>query len=147
MKVEFVKFCQKAIREKKKSINLEIEAVRDSMGSDTKSSAGDKYETGREMMNQEKGKLESQLSVLDRQLETLSKIKVNEKFDKVGLGALVRTTAASYFISISYGEVKFNNESVYLISAITPLAQLLMNKRKGDKIDWNGKSIVVQSIE
>lgn len=146
MKLEIIEKCREGLRAKKLNISNEIEAVKDSMGSDTKSSAGDKYETGREMMNQERDKLQSQLGVIDRQIESLNQIKTNKQFEKIDFGALVKTSMAHYFISISYGKISVNNKDVFLVSAVTPLAQLMMGKKAGDKVNWNGKDILIEEI-
>lgn len=147
MKKLLIEKCKTEIIAKKAAIDQEMENLKISLGAEIKSSAGDKYETSREMMNQEKGKLQSQLSVLNQQLETLSKISTNIKHEKVGLGSIVKTSAANYFISISYGKVSDGKEDFFMISAITPLAQQMINKIPGDEITWNGKSFLIQQIE
>lgn len=139
--------CKAEIFSKKEAIEQEMENLKVSLGAETKSSAGDKYETSREMMNQEKGKLQSQMSVLNQQLETLSKINVNTKHEKIGLGSIVKTSVSNYFISISYGKVSDEKGDLFMISAITPLAQIMINKTEGDEINWNGKSILIKEIE
>ncbi|MGM0580010.1 MAG: hypothetical protein ACQETL_04985 [Bacteroidota bacterium] len=147
IKKHLIEKCKTEIIAKKAAIDQEMENLKTSLGAETKSSAGDKYETSREMMNQEKGKLQSQKSVLNQQLETLSKINANVKHEKVGLGSIVKTSTANYFISISYGKVSDGKDEVFMISAITPLAQQMINKMPGDEITWNGKSFLIQEIE
>ncbi|WKK76601.2 hypothetical protein QYS49_04670 [Marivirga salinae] len=147
MKINLIEKCKAEIFAKKEAIDQEMENLKTSLGAETKSSAGDKYETSREMMNQEKGKLQSQMSVLNQQLETLSKINPSMKHEKIGLGSIVKTSAANYFISISYGKVSDGKEDVFMISAITPLAQQMINKIEGDEVIWNGKSILIKEVE
>ncbi len=147
MKKTLIEKCKAEIIAKKDAIDQEMENLKTSLGAETKSSAGDKYETSREMMNQEKGKLQSQMSVLNQQLETLSKINPSMKHEKVGLGSIVKTSAANYFISISYGKVSEVKEDIFMISAITPLAQQMINKIEGDEVIWNGKSILIKEVE
>ncbi|ADR22373.1 hypothetical protein MATR_37810 [Marivirga tractuosa] len=139
--------CKAEIIAKIKAIEQEMENLKISLGAETKSSAGDKYETSREMMNQEKGKLQSQMAVLNQQLETLSKINTSIKHQKVCLGSIVRTSAALYFISISYGKITIEKDQVFMISAITPLAQQMIDKMVGEEVVWNGKSILIEEIE
>lgn len=146
MKEEIIEKCRQELKAKKLNISKEIEAVKDSMGSDTKSSAGDKYETGREMMNQERDKLQSQLGVIDRQLESLNQIKLNKRFEKIDFGAVVKTSRAHYFISISYGKISIQDKDYFMISAVTPLAQLMIGKKPGDKLNWNGKEILIEEL-
>jgi transcription elongation GreA/GreB family factor len=146
MKSEILDRCREDLKAKKLTISKEIEAVKESMSSDTKSSAGDKYETGREMMNQERDKLQSQLGVIDRQLESLNQIKASKQFEIIDFGAFVKTSVAQYFISISYGKISIHDTEVFMVSPVTPLAQLMMGKREGDKIIWNGKEIFIEEV-
>ena len=146
MKSEILDDCREELKSKKLILSKEIEAIKDSMGSDTKSSAGDKYETGREMMNQEKDKLQSQLSVIDRQIGSLNQINTNKQFEQIDFGAFVKTSVAQYFISISYGKISIKSADVFMISAVTPLAQLMMGKKAGEKINWNGKEILIEEV-
>jgi transcription elongation GreA/GreB family factor len=146
MKAEILDRCKKELKLKKLTISNEMEAIKDSMGSDTKSSAGDKYETGREMMNQERDKLQSQLGVIDRQLGSLNQINTKKRFEVVDFGSLIKTSVGHYFLSISYGKISINDRDVFMVSPITPLAQLMMGKKAGKKIKWNGKEIVIEDI-
>jgi len=146
MKSKILERCRDELKAKKQTISTEIEAIRESMTSDTKSSAGDKYETGREMMNQERDKLQSQLGVIDRQLESLNQIKTNKQFEEIDFGALVKTAGAYYFISISYGKLAVEGQSIFLISAVTPLGQLMMGKKAGDSLNWNGREILIEAV-
>jgi len=146
MKELIIEKCKNNLREAKANLKQEIEAVKESMGSDTKSSAGDKYETGREMMNQERDKFQAQVEVINRNLAVLQNINTNEDYNSVQFGAFVETSAGKYFISISYGNLDFDGQPIVLISAISPLAQLMIDKKVGDKIDWNGKQIMIEAI-
>jgi transcription elongation GreA/GreB family factor len=145
-KAKIIEICKKELNAKKLEISKEIASIRVSMGSDTKSSAGDKYETGREMMNQEKDKMQTQLANINQQLGTLHQINPLVNCESVNFGALVKTSLATYFISISFGRISENGESLFLISALTPLAQLMRGKKAGDKFKWNGKEVLIEDI-
>ena len=116
------------------------------MTADTKSSAGDKYETGREMMKQEQDKLQAQLEVINRNLAVLQNINTHEEYNSVQFGALVTTSEGKYLISVSYGKLHIEEKEVVLISAISPLAQLMIDKKVGDKFDWNGNKIMIEEM-
>lgn len=147
LKEALIKKCKAEIISKKQEIEQEMKSLKVSLGAETKSSAGDKYETSREMMNQEKGKLQSQMAVLNQQLETLSKINIGLKNEKVSLGSIVRTNSALYFISISFGKITVGEDQVFMISAITPLAQQMIDKKVGEEVSWNGKNILIEEID
>lgn len=147
MKSVILDFCKSELQAKKADISAELVSISESMGSDTKSSAGDKYETGREMMNQEKGKLQSQLANINQQLGILQNIKPEAKISEARFGALVTTTLSKYFLAVSLGKISVDGQEIIAISALTPLAQIMMGKKAGDSIDFNGKKIIIEQIE
>ena len=117
-----------------------------SLTSETKSSAGDKHETGRAMLQLEREKLGQQLAEAEKMRQTLSKVPLASKPDHIGLGSWVETSAAQYFLSISAGEYKEKQDSVYCISAATPIGQLLLGKSLGETITFNGKDIKILKV-
>ncbi len=57
LKEKIIKECKAILSKKLELIEVELGHLSQSIAEDTKSSAGDKYETSREMANLEKGKL------------------------------------------------------------------------------------------
>lgn len=112
--------------------------LQESLGSETKSSAGDKHETGRAMVQLEQEKLGQQLQELETTRSVLNKINIDAPPNKVRLGSLVKTSMASYFVAISAGAFKYGDGVVYCISASAPIAKLLIGKEKGDNFVFNG---------
>ena len=123
-----------------------IQAMKESRNSDTKSSAGDKYETGREMMQIEIDKYEMQLSkslVLKRDLMNLN---LDKDYQQVEVGSLVFTNVENYFISIGAGKLMINNEHYYAISIVSPMGQLLKHKKAGQSVVFNNKETIIQFV-
>src|SRR6476646_5372230 len=76
---------------------------------DTKSSMGDKYETGREMLQQEINNLQRQLNETLNQQAILQKI-TSDPSEKVQNGALVKTDKGLFYIAASIGEIIVENQ-------------------------------------
>ncbi|WP_353136410.1 3-oxoacyl-ACP synthase [Pseudopedobacter sp.] len=112
---------------------------------DTKSSMGDKYETSREMLQQEINMLERQLSEIQKQKDIFLKIR-SENTDTVTLGAVVSTSIGNLFISAGIGEIKMGDQTIKAISINSPLAQNLLNKRINDTFALNGKEFTILNI-
>lgn len=112
---------------------------------DTKSSMGDKYETSREMLQQEINMLERQLSEIQKQKDIFLKIR-SENTDTVTLGAVVSTSLGNLFISTGIGEIKMGDQTIKAISINSPLAQNLLNKRINDTFALNGKEFTILNI-
>lgn len=120
--------------------------LRESRDSESKSSAGDKYETGRAMAQIELDKLEQQLqNQVELQAELL-KIKPEVETEKVGFGSLVETPNGIYFISIGMGKVMLDDTSFYAISLASPLGQALKGAQPGDTLTFNGDNIQIFSV-
>lgn len=136
-------FCHAFVNERMARISQQIAEVRTSLTSETKSSAGDKHETGRAMLQLELEKLGQQLAEAEKMHRTLSKVPLKQHSVRVGLGTWVKTSNAQYFVAISAGEHK---DGTYCISAATPIGRLLMGKSLGDTINFNSQSISIIEI-
>lgn len=116
-----------------------MESARDSSNDDTKSSAGDKYETSREMIQQDINRYQKQLLEAHKDLQQLANItQINE--DVSGfctLGSLVNTNKGLYFIAISIGAITYKDRTVFVISPASPIGQLLLGKTVGDRFLFN----------
>lgn len=117
--------------------------AKESRDSDTKSSAGDKFETGREMMQREMDKWSAQIDQNTISLNKLDRIADLAPSKVVSEGSLVETDQETYFISIGYGKL----ESVYAISIESPLGTVLKGKKVGDRVEMRGRIITIKSIE
>ena len=117
--------CQQHITKKIKGLKSELDAVQESAIADTKSSMGDKYETGREVMMQERNRLAAQLDILSDQLAALNAIEPKKTHDEVRQGSLVETDKAIFFLSAAIGQVAIEDHQVFAISGAAPLGKLL----------------------
>ncbi|WP_419213078.1 3-oxoacyl-ACP synthase [Maribacter sp. X9] len=139
-------YCVQFVEERLKRAKLQITELEHALTSETKSSAGDKHETGRAMIQLEREKLGRQLAELEKTQQLLSKVPRARDTQTVGLGNLVITDAFSYYIAISAGEFKHEGKAIYCISAATPIAQLLLGKSIGQAFTFNGKTTSVVTI-
>lgn len=103
---------------------------------DTKSSMGDKYETSREMLQQEINNLQRQLNECLSQQSLLQKI-TSEASIKVQHGALVKTDKGLFFVSASLGEIIWENFKIMTVSAESPLVQAMTGLHAGEKFSIN----------
>jgi hypothetical protein len=116
------------------------------MANDSKSSMGDKYETSREMSQQEINRLDQQFAVNQQHIFNLRNLVFQNKSSKILLGSLVITNIGRFFITVSLGEIKLENQSVFMISPGSPIAKLLNGKKVGGEFEMNKKLIQVLAI-
>ncbi|MCD6018400.1 MAG: hypothetical protein K0S53_1521 [Bacteroidetes bacterium] len=124
-----------------------IHDVSESSNSESKSSAGDKHETSKAMMQLEREKLGMQLKEAEMQLAEFEKIDFSKTFQKVEQGSLVQTDKGWFFIAGSVGRILLDTQTVFVISAQSPLASAMMNHKEKDTVNFNGVSYVMVSIQ
>ncbi|ASW76288.1 hypothetical protein IQ37_14290 [Chryseobacterium piperi] len=132
-KEEILSIIRIKVSEKIKNFENLIDETRAS-NNDTKSSMGDKYETGREMLQQEINNLQRQLNESLSQQAILQKI-TSEDSSKVQNGALVKTDRGLFYVAVSIGEVVFENKKMMTVSAESPLVKAMFGKKKGEKFE------------
>jgi len=120
--------------------------AKESRDSDTKSSAGDKFETGREMMQREMDKISATIDQNKNQLNLLDKINLNRKYPVGDLGSLIVTNQGTYYLSIGLGKIEIESEIIYAISLDSPIGQLLKGKRVGDFLKFRDKTIKINQL-
>ena len=113
---------------------------------DAKSSAGDKHETGLAMMHLEQEKLNAKLTDLINHKKLVQKLPENEVTTKIGLGSLVKTDKAMFYVSIAFLAFKVQNQMVMFISSSAPLMQVLLNKEVGTEVVFNNISYKILEI-
>ncbi|MFI1770688.1 3-oxoacyl-ACP synthase [Thalassobellus citreus] len=146
IKEELYNQCLEFIDNRFQIIQNTINNIQKSLTSETKSSAGDKHETGRAMLQLEREKAGNQLAEIQKTKEMLSKVDISKTSKCIGLGSVVYTTQANYFIAISTGELKVNNEVFYAISSNTPIGKLLMGKVVEDIIAFRENEFKVKEV-
>ena len=146
LKHRLLQECQLFINQRLEAIRNTILDIQKGLESETKSSAGDKHETGRAMLQLEREKAGHQLAELQKLNETLHKIDLISKNTNVALGSLVVTSHLNYFIAISAGEIAVDEKKYYAISAATPIAQLLLSKQVGDWIQFRDSKFTITEI-
>lgn len=146
LKQQLLNYINDSIELKISQLKNDIQSLYDSRNNDTKSSAGDKYETGREMAQIELNKLEALLSKTLQMHNELSKIDSKVICKKVEFGARIKTSGENFLLSIPYGKIDIQNEIYYAISPISPIGIALLGKTVGDKVLFQGREIEVLDI-
>jgi hypothetical protein len=134
--------CLLLVAEKQKTINTIIQSNKKALYSETKSSVGDKHETGRAMLQLEMEKAGQQLTSIIQMKDVLSRIE-NENFSEViCLGSLILTNTSNYYLSISAGKIIIDFVEFFAVSTNSPIGKQLLGKKIGDKIPFNNATIL-----
>ena len=145
LKGKIIEHCTDIFQRKLLIINDELKHLSQAVEEDTKSSAGDKYETGREIANLEKEKLHVQALGFKNSLATLSNLPQSTSA-KIDMGSLIQTNKEWIYLSISLGQLAVEGEEVLVISPLAPLARLLMGKENGETVTFRSNNYKIINI-
>ncbi len=144
-KAQLHQHCLALLTERIRELEEAVANVQESRNNETKSSAGDKYETGVEMIQQELERTQGQIDQVERQKDFLNRISMTPN-TIIGEGSLVITDKAKYLIGIPYGELKLETGNVYCISSASPIGELLTGAQKDDVISFREQKFTVTEI-
>ena len=137
LKAATIQVCAERLADRLATIASSLESIRGSRASETKSSAGDKFETGRAMLQLEENNLKQQLAAAMETKRLLDQAARAVTGERIGLGALVATNRGLYFVSASFGKVGARGRDVYCISPESPIGNRLIGKIAGDAFLFN----------
>src|SRR5476651_404119 len=132
IKSELYSLCIAYVKQRIDTAKEAINDAQQSAGEETKSSAGDKYETGREMMQQETNRNMAQLTEANKLKIALSQIAADGlPLASVQPGSLAITNNGKFYIAISAGALLYNNETYFAVSMASPIGRQFQGKKPG----------------
>jgi transcription elongation GreA/GreB family factor len=138
--------CMNYVNERMKNIRSAMDNARESANDDSKSSAGDKHETGRSMAQLEQEKLSIQLLETEKLLNTMNRIERGKISTAISTGSLVYTDNGNYFISISAGRISIEGLTCIAISTMSPIGSALLNAKETQAFNFNGQIYRIKSF-
>lgn len=147
IKQELLRQCKEFVNNRLQTVEEIISSNQKALQSETKSSAGDKHETGRAMLQLEMEKAGMQLAGIRQMKEILAKISTTKISKIAHLGSSVKTNTASYYLSISAGKLIVNDKVFYAVSVSSPIGKILLGKRENDEFYFNGKKNTIILVE
>lgn len=139
LKTTFHDHCRAAVQETIDTARAAMASAQAAANENTKSSAGDKYETGRAMMQIERDKAAERLATAMKLEQVLSEINPEQVHESVALGSLVKTERGYFYLSVPLGKVKMEEGFFWAISPVSPVGRLMMGLRKGESYAFNGQ--------
>ena len=130
IKEQLYKLCEEYVSQRLLTVEEIISSNQKALQSETKSSAGDKHETGRAMLQLEMEKAGQQLSGITQMKEVLAKINIAKTSEVAHLGSVIETNTVNYFLSISAGQLLIEDKIYFAISVSSPIGKLLLGKKR-----------------
>jgi len=145
-KKEIHRFVEEFVQSRIDSSLDQLNELQQSKEGDTKSSAGDKFETSREMLQQEEDKIKRMLLQGYKMKQDLDALNPEENKPTIGAGSIVKTNRGSFYISIGIGKLPIENESIFCISMGSPIGLLLKGQVAGNDVSFNGNTFSIQQV-
>ncbi|WP_349678673.1 3-oxoacyl-ACP synthase [Pedobacter sp. UBA4863] len=147
MKSQLYQLCLAFIEQRVNTANEALQQAQEASSDDTKSSAGDKFETGREMAQQDINRNKQLLADAQQQKAVLLGLVDVVEAEKVRSGSLVITNNGNFYISISAGQLQLEGKTYFAISAASPIGKLLLGKVIGEQFSFNGKTYLIEQVQ
>lgn len=129
--------CKTHLEKKMKVLEQLKKNLQKDLTYETKSSAGDKYETARAMIQLENEKLSNQIHEIELNYQKLNTIKDFQTSKSISLGSIIFTDKANYYVAIAADFFEFNSKVFYCISSQSPIGKLLIGKKINESIMFN----------
>ncbi len=146
LKKELISSVINELCQRIKSETTMIESARETANSDTKSSAGDKYETTRAMMHLEQEKYSRQLSDTLELKKRAESVIVDQEYESIQSGAVAITSLGNFFIAISAEDIEIDDDEYTPISLASPLGESLKGKKNGETFQFRNQKISIKSV-
>ena len=138
--------CLTLAEERIASLQHILKEAQQAANNETKSSAGDKHETGRAMAQLETEKLTAQLSEALNIKQNLTQINPTNTNNTVVLGSIVYSNNGNFYIAASIGKVTIENEVFFAISPASPIGKLLLTKKEKESFSLNGNAYTILAV-
>lgn len=146
LKTRLLAHCQTQVDLRFSRIKQMISNIEESLLEESKSSSGDKHETGRAMLQIERENAGKQLLEVEKVIQVLKKIDIESESDYARLGSLVFTDTFNYFISLSLGNVSFDGVEYLCVALNSPVGILLSGKKMGEEFILNGRVLKITEV-
>ena len=139
--------CKSVLKSRIQLAQMAVDSAQLASNTETKSSAGDKYETGRAMAQLEKERLARVLAALEDDLGSLLSVGIRPPQMSVQEGSLVYTNRGIYFIAFGLGPIKIGSHTINVISSKSPIGKLLFGLEVEDEEEFRAVTFEVTKIE
>ena len=122
-KNEILIHCKQVLTEKVHSFKDKLNELVSDAENDSKSSAGDKHETSRAMMQIEYEKISRLLKEMQRQKNDLEKVDIDSVSGKIKNGSIIKTNNGYLFLGAAVGKIEVDGIPVMSITPGSPIGR------------------------
>ena len=145
-KTQIHQHCLQELKNRLQTATEAMASLRESVASDTKSSMGDKYETAREMAQQEQNKIGMQMAMLQQWQGIFARLHPNQNLTIAGIGSLVQTSKGTFYLAAPMGKIAVEGHEIMVISPQSPAGKAMLGKKKDEIIKINESEYRINSV-
>lgn len=146
IKKELHSKCMDYVQKRIQNVREAMIAVREAADEETKNTTGDKYETGRAMLQLELENYSNQLAEARKLQEQMDRISAKAICTTVESGCLAFTNVGNYYFAISVGKLSVNGKDFFAVSPNSPIGEKMLTKKAGDEVELNGRKFKISQV-
>jgi len=124
-----------------------FEELQTSLEGESKSTAGDKHETGRAMVQMEMEQAAARLSRVEGMMRQWHALEPLRGREQVRPGAIVSTDQGGFILGVAWGKFEGPGDATWrAISSDAPLAQAMQSLGPGDTVEFRGRMWHIISV-
>ena len=139
-------YCLQFLSDRLSAIDKIMEECQRAANSETKTTAGDKHETNRAMMQLDRENHAVQRVAALQGLAKLRTIDLNKEYEEAEFGAVIRSDNGNFFLAISAGKTHIDGELFYIISVDSPIGQSLLGAEPEDIIFFRTREYDIEDV-
>lgn len=133
------------LRQNTARLQEEHKALAESGAAESKSSAGDKHEVGKAMVQGELDRLALKLHQAKRLLAEAEQLSESRQ-QRAVTGSLVQTSLGWFYLGVAAAKVSVAGKDVMCISMQSPMAKCLFEAEAGQSLSFRGNDIQVIKV-
>lgn len=146
-KSKIISCCIEIVNQKLQQLDAAYTQINEAIAGETKSTAGDKHETAKAILQAEQEKLSKQIQLCQTQKADLEKINPSVTHTHITKGSLVTTNNGLLFTEGGLGKLQMDDITFISISPQSPLALKLNGLKTGDNCLLNQQNWQILGIE
>lgn len=138
--------CMEYVNKRIITVREAMKAIKEAVDEETKSVVGDKYETGRAMLQLEMESYSSQLTEARKLYDQMEQISTKSICRTVQSGCLVLTSQGNYYFAVSAGKITIDGNDFFAVAPTSPIGNALLDRKEGEEAELNGRRFVISKI-
>jgi hypothetical protein len=146
LKAALLALCADYVAQRLATVQGAMAAAQAAANEEGKSSAGDKYETGRAMMQLERDLHAKQLAEALKLQQELALLDTGKLYPTAQPGCVVVTEHQRFFLGLGAGRLALGPDDYLAVSLASPIGGRLRGLRPGDVLEFNQRRSLVREV-